>query len=479
MLLFKNYKIMKLKISTKYFFVMVIVLFSLTTASQVHATTIFHAPSVNGLVGYWNFNDGSGTTAEDKSGQGNNGTLTNMDPATDWVDGKVGSGALDFDGSNDYVDAGSSSSLRFHTGDFTVTGWIKSDSLTGTRTLGTTYLDLNTGWLFGTSNSKLGYYTNAWKSANTTLVTGQWYHIGITVDASGNYIFYLNGNSDGSGALTLPANTTESFKIGAYGASGGLGRFDGLIDEVRIYNRALSADEISRLYNLKTNIVNRSQEDRITSGLVGMWSFDGNHMDWSQGTAEARDQSGNANHGDVINGALPIIGKIGQALDFDGSNDYVDAGDPLSGALDFGTGDFTISVWVKPESISNMEIINKALNSGTFEGYELRIADNLLFDFWPYNNGGNRVFSTTSPVVNTWYHIVGYRSNGTIGIAVNGVIQATALNSVDVNTTEPFRIGYNNTGWDGASWNGLIDEVRIYNRALSADEVTRLYNLGK
>jgi len=250
MLLFKNYKIMKLKISTKYFFVMVIVLFSLTTASQVHATTIFHAPSVNGLVGYWNFNDGSGTTAEDKSGQGNNGTLTNMDPATDWVDGKVGSGALDFDGSNDYVDAGSSSSLRFHTGDFTVTGWIKSDSLTGTRTLGTTYLDLNTGWFFGTSNSKLGYYTNAWKSANTTLVTGQWYHIGITVDASGNYIFYLNGNSDGSGASTLPANTTESFKIGAYGASGGLGRFDGLIDEVRIYNRALSANEISRLYNL-------------------------------------------------------------------------------------------------------------------------------------------------------------------------------------------------------------------------------------
>src|SRR3989344_5194629 len=112
MLLFKNYKIMKLKISTKYFFVMVIVLFSLTTASQVHATTIFHAPSVNGLVGYWNFNDGSGTTAEDKSGQGNNGTLTNMDPATDWVDGKVGSGALDFDGSNDYVDLVNKSNLE-------------------------------------------------------------------------------------------------------------------------------------------------------------------------------------------------------------------------------------------------------------------------------------------------------------------------------------------------------------------------------
>jgi len=239
-------------------------------ASQVYNSqkkafpTVFKTSLSKGLVGYWNFDiNAGGDTVYDMSTSANHGTMINMDPATDWVDGKVGSGALDFDGSNDYVDAGSSSSLRFHTGDFTVTGWIKSDSLTGTRTLGTTYLDLNTGWFFGTFNSKLGYYTNAWKSANTTLVTGQWYHIGITVDASGNYIFYLNGNSDGSGALTLPANTTESFKIGAYGASGGLGRFDGLIDEVRIYNRALSADEVMRLYKATSGT-------KISSSLFAM-----------------------------------------------------------------------------------------------------------------------------------------------------------------------------------------------------------------
>ena len=57
------------------------------------------------LVGSWHLNEGSGaTTAADTSGNGNNGTLTNMDPATDWVNGKFGK-ALDFDGSDDYVDA--------------------------------------------------------------------------------------------------------------------------------------------------------------------------------------------------------------------------------------------------------------------------------------------------------------------------------------------------------------------------------------
>ena len=204
-----------------------------------------------GLVGYWNFDvHAGGTNVVDLSGFGNDGAMTLMDPLTDWVDGKVGSGALDFDGSDDYVDMGSQPNLRFNNGNFTIAGWVKPDVITGTNTLTANYVDTNKGYFFGIYNSKLGYYSNAWKSANTTLSTGIWYHIAIIIDSSGNYIMYLNGVSDGSGASTLPATGEETFKIGAYGLNGGLGRFNGQIDEVRVYNRALSAEEIELLYNL-------------------------------------------------------------------------------------------------------------------------------------------------------------------------------------------------------------------------------------
>src|SRR3989344_904343 len=349
--------------------------------------------------------------------------MTNMDATTDWVDGKVGSGALDFDGSNDYVDAGSSSSLRFHTGDFTVTGWIKSDSLTGTRTLGATYLDVNTGWFFGTFNSKLGYYTNAWKSANTTLVTGQWYHIGITVDASGNYIFYLNGNSDGSGASTLPANTTESFKIGAYGASGGLGRFDGLIDEVRIYNRALSADEVMRLYKATSGTKISSS---LSKGLVGYWNFDIN-----AGGDTVYDMSTSANHGTMINmdpATDWVDGKVGSgALDFDGSNDYVDLVNKsnLEDMVSNANVNKTLSVWFNANTLvaESVEHLHPSLISKGNVYMNFGV-DNSGEVAYMWSDGGVRIILTSGAGITTgnWYHAtITFDGAGTFRIYVDGV----------------------------------------------------------
>ena len=236
----------------KYLLLSIAILFlSFSMADETRASTILRAPRVDGLVGYWNFDvNAGGTNVVDLSGKGNDGTMTLMDPSTDWVDGKVGSGALDFDGSDDYVDMGSQPNLRFNNGNFTIAGWVKPDVITGTNTLTANYVDTNKGYFFGIYNSKLGYYSNAWKSANTTLSSGIWYHTAITIDSSGNYIMYLNGVSDGSGASNLPVTGEDTFKIGAYGLNGGLGRFNGLIDDIRVYNRILSAEEIQRLYDL-------------------------------------------------------------------------------------------------------------------------------------------------------------------------------------------------------------------------------------
>ena len=79
-----------------------------------------------GLIGHWDFEDGSGTTLTDRVG-GDNATLYNMDPATDWVPGKFGT-ALDFDGSNDYAEFPTTSTGNFGTDDFTVSVWANASS---------------------------------------------------------------------------------------------------------------------------------------------------------------------------------------------------------------------------------------------------------------------------------------------------------------------------------------------------------------
>ncbi len=202
--------------------------------------------SRSGLVGHWKFNETSGTTATD-SASGYNGTLTNMDPATDWVTGKI-SGALDFDGSNDYVRVSQIAPLNVSV--FTFAAWVYQTDNSGVR-----------GVFGGQSNGmpnlvlynadlrfeKQGISTIA--TIDTNLALNTWYHVALTYDASGNYVFYLNGLVTGSG--NSPQTFTFSDRLIGSRYTGS-GYFSGMIDDARIYNRVLSLTEISNLYNVGT-----------------------------------------------------------------------------------------------------------------------------------------------------------------------------------------------------------------------------------
>jgi len=99
-------------------------------------------------------------------------------------------------------------------------------------------------------------------------------------------------------------------------------------------------------------VQNAFQGNKLTSGLMGSWSFDGKYLDTSLGSAEVRDTSGKAHHGDWQNHATTTgIGRIGQAIELDGTDDRVSVAD--TDDLDFtGTDDFTISLWVRPTASS-------------------------------------------------------------------------------------------------------------------------------
>ena len=209
-----------------------------------------------GLVGYWSFNEGTGSYAGDSSGNRNQGTLVS---GPTWVDGKRGK-ALNFDGVNDYVNAGDNTSLRI-TNSFTISAWVKTDQNTSGLNVVAKYNGTN-GYFFGMTGTApagrmFGGVTTAGvitrRFTNTVLAVGRWYHIVTVYNASAAtesmYVDGIldNGTQSGTPPSSVPSTAGMNFEIGS--RTNGIELWDGLIDEVRIYNRALSAQEVLQLYN--------------------------------------------------------------------------------------------------------------------------------------------------------------------------------------------------------------------------------------
>ncbi len=205
-----------------------------------------------GLISWWRFDEGKGTISKDASNTGNDGTIY----GAKWVAGKVNS-ALYFDGTDDYVDCGNDASLKL-TGDFTVEIWVKLDKISmGRNVCIIDYIYTDGYSLFKNHRNKLKAY-RGYKMQKGGVETGAicgvkylladtWYHIAYVVNTSVStgYI-YINGELDNSGTLdNKPGFTKGNLFIGKRGDGYW---FNGIIDEIRIYNRPLSDTEICDNY---------------------------------------------------------------------------------------------------------------------------------------------------------------------------------------------------------------------------------------
>ena len=203
------------------------------------------------LVAYWSFDEGSGTTGSDSTGT-NDGTFGN-NPT--WVTGLYG-GALSFGGINDYVNCGNDSSLNFGGNAFSVESWIKiNDSGLNPILFKGGMQDRD---LFFTINSQklTGGFEQETTGSNitatgaTTIATDTWYHVAFTYNGIDEIIVFVNGNSDGNRISSIkPAVNSADLVIGR-DAPNGPSYFNGFIDDVAIWNRALDTDEISSIYNV-------------------------------------------------------------------------------------------------------------------------------------------------------------------------------------------------------------------------------------
>ena len=206
------------------------------------------------LVGYWKFDEGSGTNVSDSSGNGNTGTWQGT-LGSQWTTGKVGSGAGNFNGTSNYISISNQNGFASGDNHSSAFAWIKT-SLTSSEVV---------HWYGVYANTEVRSLIINYPSAGqVSFVTIQndvsitpavnvddntWHYIGYVYNGNKSVTFYVDGVSySASTAGALNTTIGGSHIIGRDGNSN-VAYFNGLIDDVRIYNRALSAAEISAMYN--------------------------------------------------------------------------------------------------------------------------------------------------------------------------------------------------------------------------------------
>jgi len=459
-------------------------------------------PNTN-LVSHWTFDgaDVSGTTAFDRGRSGNNGTLTGG-PVV--APGRMGQ-ALDFDGSDDSVSVSDASALDVgDTADLSLSGWFSRDSFTTDDTLlakrngqaaGDTgyvlYIDDATDQLIFEVSDGTDEYSLA---STATFTAAGWHHYAITwdQDSAANSEIFIDGvanSATDTGTIGNIGDLSNALTLRTGAESDDGNPFDGKLDEVRVYNAVLTQDQVTDIHRAAGGkaIVSSSGNDTLRSGLVGLWSMDGQDVNWADTTTEVKDDSGNANHGDTTNMTAASVapGRVGQALDFSESGDRA----VLYTSAAFDNLDTkTISLWLKPSELSTYHGI---MGRGTW-AFQIcsndatdcnGTAGHLLYYHAFSGTDGKWRLGANSVTVGSWAHVViAYDRTSTSNdpvIYVNGSSQTVTELSAPTGTadseTNDLAIGYD--GYVDSP--GLIDDVRIYNRILSSGEVTQLYNMGR
>jgi len=435
-----------------------------------------------GPAARWRMDEGSGTSTADLSGNGNTATFVG---GTSWTTGQFG-GGIAFNGSTGYLTVADASSLAIGTGSFTVAAWVNTSNVstkervinkwTGSQGF---HFDLNGnpggGSKAGSVRIRISDGTTTFDAASSAVLTANtWTHVAATVDRTANQVkLFANGVAVLTQSISVTGSLTNTTSLLLGGLASDSAYFTGSMDEVRFYTRALSAGEVGNLSS-------------PGGPIEGLW-----HLDEGSGTTAA-DVSGNGYDGTLTNGASWGTGKVGQAVSFDGTDDYVNLGSDLR-ILNKAKA-VTMAGWINlsslPASGAFRELISISVNAGsptnTSRAAFSLVGDGTAADLFAgfrstdSETQKNLTAASANLGTSTWYHVaaVADLGAGTIKIYVNGVESASTTVTFDstqmpdtVSTSNA--LGSQDTG-DSNYFAGLMDEVRVYSRALSADEIAGL-----
>jgi hypothetical protein len=204
--------------------------------------------------------------------------------------------------------------------------------------------------------------------------------------------------------------------------------------------------------------------------LVGHWRFDEGAGD------KARDSSAKRRDGRIKNGAERVPGPVGTALKLDGKVGYVEVADAPGLRI---TGDLTIALWIRwtGDLRDYARLVGKGNQKHRTYGLWLRNQGVVLFQ--QYANGKDIVSLNGKAKIqkNKWYHLAAVVAGNEIRLSINGKLDSKKTRAGTPSTSaDPLTIGY---GTYHSYFLGVLDDVRIYNRALGAEEVTSLFRLGR
>ena len=254
---------------------------AITNVSGMSGGQIFVLPvPLENLMAYWAFGNGSGVYAFDYSGLKNNGTLVFMNTVGNSTSGwqnasgcASGSNCLRFDGVNDHVYVANDQSLDL-TDEFTIGGWFfMNDNNLDARPL---YKEVDWMWEIDQTTGRLKFnvFDGAWATYNSgyTPPVGQWVHIVVTYDSTtANKVrFYVNGNLYSSvDTTTNYISTGGNVLIGVAVNTSASQHFNGMIDEVMIFNRTLDADQVKALHETSVKKLYSTGSHSISSKIWG------------------------------------------------------------------------------------------------------------------------------------------------------------------------------------------------------------------
>ncbi|HKK54266.1 MAG TPA: LamG domain-containing protein [Patescibacteria group bacterium] len=427
--------------------------------------------------------DSTTKTFTDRSGSNNNGVSNNN---AVFESGRYGSvdGTMSFNGVSDYVEVPDDSSLNPSDGSFTISFWIKVPDWDGSHQnviikssgAGANYrFSLSSGWdgncIFWFQDDRV--YGNQYVYAGFDATDGDWHHIVGLIDREAEE---FRSYSDGDYYNRRPFSNFDGYLNNITNSAPlnfGNAEFEGLIEDVRIYNYALTDQEVQDMY--ESEKVNYSASS-LQKGLVGHWTMDG--VDYNSSTNRLTDKTPYSNHG-TNNGATFSTDRMGEsdgAMSFDGVSDYVRT-DNIN--YNINNGDWTASAWY---------YVDKDVLDGNFE---------TVFGFGQqYLNGfhmfENRICSRAPDGSN--YFCLNYASglepkkwqlvtvthdlsSKKITSYINGQMydSVTYTGTLVSSLNRPIIFGWRGTSDD--YFNGSIDDVRIYNRVLSELEIQSLYDL--
>ena len=409
---------------------------------------------------------------------GNANDLSGNYPGTP-TDVSYGVGEFDlagvFNGSSSYVEIlNSNYDVR---GNFSLSLWFNLNDLSANQTLFAKILNtsekpltirvLTDGRLLVEQEGNNSNYN---KFSTNTVSAGNWYNLVWTADASFNGELFINKVSFlTTNPGTVNINNGVPSLIGIMGAPGsvynGSSPFNGSIDQVRIFNKALSAGEVTTLYNETactpaacTSGTTNTLQILGDSSCIATYTLDGTPADLS------------GNYNGVQTDVTYPQGYFDLAASFNGSSS-ISVTNSIKSTF---TGNFSASVWAKPTSVALASQAILDFFEGAGIGCKLQI-DSSKVRFISYNGSSYDILNTSSILSNNvWYNFVLTKSSNNYELFTNGVSVGTLTSNTATETSNPFGIGYSTQ--NGQYFNGSIDQVRVFNKAISASEVTTLYN---